>query len=45
MVENGKIGVVGAMYNVESGVVEFYTDVMYIRDEQNADFSVAVLRH
>jgi carbonic anhydrase len=45
MVENGEIGVVGAMYNVESGVVEFYDDVMYIRDEQNAEFSVAELRH
>ena len=45
MVENGEIGVVGAMYNVESGVVEFYDDVMYIRDEQNSAFSVAELRH
>ena len=45
MVENGEIGVVGAMYNVESGVVEFYDDVMYIRDEQNSEFSVAELRH
>ncbi|HNF44519.1 MAG TPA: carbonic anhydrase family protein, partial [Ferruginibacter sp.] len=35
MVENGDIGVVGAMYDVETGRVEFYDDVEYIRDEQN----------
>lgn len=45
MVENGEIGVVGAMYNIETGVVEFYDDVQYIRDEENADFSMADLRH
>jgi carbonic anhydrase len=45
MVESGEIGVVGAMYNIETGVVEFYEDVQYIRDEQNLDFSVADLRH
>jgi carbonic anhydrase len=45
MVENGEIGVVGAMYNIETGMVEFYDDVMFIRDEQNPAFSVAELRH
>jgi carbonic anhydrase len=45
MVENGEIGVVGAMYDIESGKVDFYGDVEYIRDEHNADFSVADLRH
>jgi carbonic anhydrase len=45
MVENGEIGVVGAMYNVETGKVDFYDDVMFIRDEQNPEFSVAELRH
>jgi len=45
MVENGEIGVVGAMYDVETGKVEFYDDVMYIKDEQNINFSVAELRH
>ena len=45
MVENGEIGVIGAMYDVETGNVEFYDDVMYIRDEQNTSFSVAELRH
>jgi carbonic anhydrase len=45
MVENGEIGVVGAMYNIETGKVEFYDDVEYIRDDKNPDFSVADLRH
>ncbi len=45
MVENGTIGIVGAMYNIENGNVEFYKDVMFIKDEQNASFSVAELRH
>ncbi len=45
MVENGEIGVVGAIYNLDSGVVEFCEDVMYIRDDKNPDFSVADLRH
>ena len=45
MVENGEIGGVGAMYDVETGMVEFYDDVEYIRDEQNPQFSVAELRH
>ncbi len=45
MVENGEIGIVGAMYNIESGKVEFYDDVEYIRDEKNPEFTVADLRH
>lgn len=45
MVENGEIGVVGAMHNIETGKVEFYTDIMYIKDEKNPEFSVAELRH
>jgi carbonic anhydrase len=45
MVENGEIGVVGAMYDVETGMVEFYEDVEYIKDEMNPAFSVAELRH
>lgn len=45
MVENGQIGVVGAMYNIETGVVEFYEDVSFIRDDKNLEFSVADLRH
>ena len=45
MVESGAIGVVGAMYNIETGKVEFYEDVMFIKDDQNPEFSVAELRH
>lgn len=45
LVENGVIGVVGAMYDVENGKVEFYDDVMYIRDAENPNFSVAELRY
>jgi carbonic anhydrase len=40
MLENGQIGVVGAMYNVETGIVEFSDDVMYINDAQNPEFSL-----
>jgi carbonic anhydrase len=45
MVENGEIGVVGAMYNVETGKVDFYEDVEYIKDELNPAFSMEELRH
>jgi carbonic anhydrase len=45
MVENGEIGVIGAMYNIETGVVDFYDDVSFIRDDKNPEFSVAQLRH
>jgi len=45
MVETGAIGVVGAMYNIDTGRVEFYDDVQYIKDEMNPEFSVADLRH
>lgn len=45
MVENGEIGVVGAMHNIETGKVEFYTDIMYIKDDKNPKFSVADLRY
>lgn len=45
MVENGDIGIVGAMHNIETGKVTFYNDVMYIKDDKNPKFSVADLRH
>ena len=45
MVEKGEIGVVGAMHNIETGKVEFYEDVQFIRDSQNSTFSVNELRH
>lgn len=45
MVENGEIGVVGAIHNIDTGKVDFYDDAEYIKDEKNKDFSVADLRH
>ncbi len=45
MVEHGEIGIVGAMYNIETGKVEFYDDICYIRDEQNPDFSLESFKH
>lgn len=45
MIENGEIGIVGAMHNIETGKVTFYEDSQYIKDELNPDFSVAELRH
>ena len=40
MLEKGEIGIVGANYNIDTGVVEFYDDVCYINDELNPDFSI-----
>lgn len=40
MLEAGEIGVVGAMYNVETGKVEFRNDCSYINDAQNPEFSL-----
>ncbi|WP_310380179.1 carbonic anhydrase family protein [Flavobacterium sp.] len=45
MIENSEIGVVGAMHNIETGKVTFYTDVMYIKDDKNPKFSVADLTY
>lgn len=45
MVENGEIGIVGAMHDLETGNVTFYNDVEFIKDEHNPNFSVAALRH
>jgi carbonic anhydrase len=44
MVEKGEVGVMGAMYNIDTGKVEFYKDAEYIKDEQNPAFSVAELK-
>lgn len=44
MIENGEIGIVGAMHNIETGEVTFYDDVIYINDEKNPAFSLAELR-
>lgn len=45
MLEEGQIGIVGAMHDIETGEVTLYDDVMYIKDEMNPEFSVAELRH
>jgi carbonic anhydrase len=34
MIENGEIGICGAMYNVETGVVDFYKDTMIIKNRK-----------
>ena len=38
MVESGEIGIVGAMYDIETGKVKFYDNVMHIKDEKNQAF-------
>jgi carbonic anhydrase len=45
MIEEGKIGIVGAMHNIETGKVKFYKDVMYIKDDLNPTFSVADIHY
>jgi carbonic anhydrase len=45
MLDKGEIGIIGAMYNIDTGKVEFYKDVSYINDEKNPKFSLAELRH
>lgn len=43
MIEKGEIGICGAMYNVETGVVEFYQDTVKIKKEKQQLFSDASL--
>ena len=45
MGESGDIAVVGAMYNIDTGRVEFYDDVQYMNDALNPEFDMAELRH
>jgi len=45
MLDKGEIGIVGAMYNIDTGKVEFYKGVFNIKDEKNPKFSLAELRH
>lgn len=45
LVEEGKIGVVGAMYNIDTGKVNFYKDAEFIKDNQNPKFSLAELKY
>lgn len=45
MLDKGEIGIIGAMYNIDTGKVEFYKDASYINDEKNPEFTLAELRH
>ena len=45
MIENGEIGIVGAMHNIETGEVSFYDEVAFINDEQSPNFSLNELKH
>ena len=44
MLENGEIGIVGAMHNIVTGEVEFYDDLVFIKDDLNPNLSVQDLR-
>lgn len=44
MLEKGEIGVVGAMYSVKTGKVNFFEDVTYINDVQDPNFSISDFR-
>jgi carbonic anhydrase len=41
MVENGEIGIVGAMYDVAIGKVEFYEDAMLLKNKERISEAVA----
>lgn len=43
MIENGEIGIIGAMHNIETGEVTFYNDVEFIKDDLNPNFSLVEL--
>lgn len=45
MIINNEINIVGAMYNIETGLVEFYEDEQYNQNELNASLSLAELKH
>ncbi len=45
MIENGEIGIIGAMHNIETGEVSFYDEVTFINDEQSPNFSLKELKH
>ena len=44
MMEEGSIGIVGAMHDIETGNVTFYDEVTFIKDELNPTFSIADIR-
>ena len=45
MIENGEIGIIGAMHNIETGEVSFYEEVSFINDEQSSNFSIKKMKH
>jgi len=45
MIEKGEIGIVGGMYNIDNGKVEFYEDVTYIKDEKSEPLNLEELKH
>ena len=45
MIENGEIGIIGAMHNIETGEVSLYDEVTFINDEQSPNFSLKELKH
>jgi carbonic anhydrase len=45
MIENGEIGIVGAIHDIETGTVSFYDDVTFIKDEQNPNFNISDLKY
>ncbi len=44
MLEKGEIGIVGAMYDITTGVVEFYDKTIFINDDKNPSFSLSDFR-
>lgn len=44
MLEKGEIGIAGAMYDIASGVVEFYDKSIFINDDKNPSFSLSDFR-
>lgn len=45
LIENGEIGIVGGMYNIENGRVEFYNDSTFIKDERTASLNLEEFHH
>jgi carbonic anhydrase len=45
MIENGEIGIVGAIHDIETGNVSFYDDVTFIKDEQNPNFNISDFKY
>lgn len=45
MIENGAIGIVGAMHDIETGKVIFYEDSNFIKDNENTKFHEEDFRH